>query len=767
MTTTTSAPARSPFRPAALERLRRKSEESVIPRFGRRSVGMRRRRVPVVLQMSAAECGAACLAMVLAYHGRPTRLEECREYCGVNRDGMSTRVLADVGRRFGLRVRGFSLEPSAFGELQLPAIVHWNFNHFVVVERLSRSGIDIVDPATGRQRITHSEFDAAFTGVVLTFEPGVEFVRARRAAPARWRASLAYLLGAPGVRSALTQIFVASILLQLLGLGLPLLTATVVDHVIAESSADLLSVLGVGVLTLMATVAAVSWLRATTLVHLRARLDAQMMLGFFEHLLTLPFRFFEGRKTGQLVSRLGSNAVVRDALTNQTLSAILDGSLVLGYLIVVLVQAPLFGVLVLLLAAVQIGAVWATSGPMQRVLSRELAAYAESQGYLVEALKGMPVLKASGSEPRVLAQWSNLFSAQLNLATQRGQIATYSDAVMAACRVGAPLVLLWVGARSVLDGSLSLGAMLALAALGGAALIPLASLLTSIQQLQLVGAHVQRISDVLDAIPEQQPGVARQVPAITGRIEVRNVSFRYAPTAPLALKDISFAIEPGQKIALVGRSGSGKSTMGMLLLGLYPPSSGEIFYDGQPLSELDLRAVRGQVGVVLQEPFLFSSTIRQNVAFQQPNLPLDDVVAAARAAAIDAEIAQMPLGYETILAEGGATLSGGQRQRLQLARAIAQQPRVLLLDEATSHLDVLTEAEVDANLSQQACTRILIAHRLSTIENADLILVFENGSIVERGTHAELLAFGGHYAELVASQIKPSATDSMLEASLA
>jgi ATP-binding cassette subfamily B protein len=753
-----SAPGagRSPFRPDALRRHRLGRDESVVPRLGRARLWFQRRAVPVMLQMSAAECGAACLAMILTYHGRATTLEECREQCGVNRDGLSTRVLADVGRRFGLRVRGFSLEPAACAEVQLPAIVHWNFNHFVVVERFAATSVDIVDPAIGRQRLSRAEFDAAFTGVVLTFEPSLAFVPRATRARSPWRQCAAYVFRSPGVKAAAAQILLATLLLQVLGLGLPLLTGLMVDRVLANGAADLLNVLGLGVLAIVAAVARLSYLRAATLVYLRSRLDAQMMLGFFEHLLGLPFRFFEGRKTGQLVSRLGSNAVVRETLTNQTLSATLDGALVLGYLLVLLVAAPGFAGLVLALAALQIGLVAATGGQMQRLVARELAAYAESQGYLVEALKGMPLLKASGAEPRVLAQWSNLFSTQLNLSTQRGRLATLVDATMSASRLGSPLVLLWFGARWVLDGGASLGTMLGLSALAAAALIPLASLLASAQAMQLVGAHLQRIVDVLDAVPEQAPGAARSIPELTGRIEVRQVSFRYAPTAPLAVKDVSFSIEPGQKVALVGRSGSGKSTLAMLLLGLYPTSEGTILYDGAPVSDLDLRALRGQIGVVLQDPFLFSTTIRHNVAYHEPNLPLDDVVAAARLAAIDDEIGRMPLGYDTLLAEGGATLSGGQRQRLQLARAIARQPRVLLLDEATSHLDVLTERQVDANLSRLSCTRIVIAHRLSTIENADQILVFRDGSIVERGTHAQLLARDGHYAELVTSQLRPT-----------
>ena len=754
MTTSAQAQRRSPFRPEAVRRHQLGRDDSTVPRFGRLLRTGRRRSVPVILQMSAAECGAACLAMILGYHGRPTRLEECREQCGVSRDGLSTRVLADAARRLGLRARGFSLEPSVFTDLQLPAIAHWNFNHFVVVERFARTYVDIVDPATGRQRISHAEFDAAFTGVVLTFEPGVEFARRDDAPVAAWRNALAYVLSAPGIRHAAVQIVLASVLLQVLGLALPTMTGLVVDHVVSSGTSDLMTSLGLGVVAIVAAVAGLSYVRAATLVHLRARLDTHLMLGFLEHLLSLPYRFFEGRKTGQLVSRLSSNAVLREMLTNQTLAALLDGSLVAGHVVVLLIVAPGFGLVVLAIAAVQIAVVCVSAGPLQRLVARELAAYAESQGYLVEALKGMPLLKASGSEPRVLAQWSNLYSAQLNLATQRGARLSVVDATMTAARLGAPLVLLWCGAAWALSGGASLGTMLGLSALAAAALIPLASLLASAQQFQLVGAHVQRVVDVLEAAPEQARHTLRAAPRLSGRIDVRDLSFRYAPTAQLALRDISVSIQPGQKVALVGRSGSGKSTLAGLLLGLYQPTQGSIVYDGYPIEDLDLPALRSQFGVVLQDPFLFSATIRQNIAFQEPEMPLEGVIEAARVAAIHEEIAQMPLGYDTILAEGGATLSGGQRQRLQLARAIARHPGVLVLDEATSHLDVLTERQVDHNLSQLSCTRIVIAHRLSTIENADQILVFRDGAIIQRGTHAELLAQGGHYAELVASQAR-------------
>jgi len=451
--------------------------------------------------------------------------------------------------------------------------------------------------------------------------------------------------------------------------------------------------------------------------------------------------------------RLGSSTNIREMLTNQTLSSILDGGLVLGYLAILLVWHPSFGLLALVIGALQVAPMLGTSRRLQGLIGSELSAQAQSQSYLVEALKGIAALKASGAEQPVLDRWSRLFVRQLNVSVQRSHVAGTVDTVTTTLRTFSPLILLWIGVLQVLDGEMSLGTMLAVNALAASFLAPLASLMSSGQQLQLACAHLDRLADVLEAAPEQDGRTVRPAPRLKGRIELKQVSFRYGPRAPLVLRDVSLVIEPGQKVALVGRTGSGKSTLSMLLLGLYEPTDGEILYDGVPMQSLDVRTLRSQLGVVLQESFLFSGSIRENIAFNDPSMSLDQVVQAARLAAIHDEIARMGMGYETMLAEGGAGLSGGQRQRLSIARALSHQPAILLLDEATSHLDVVTEQLLDRQLDDLRCTRIVIAHRLSTIRNADLIVVVDEGAIVERGTHRELLALGGHYAALLSGQL--------------
>ncbi len=710
------------------------------------------KRVPVILQMTPHECGAASLAMVLSYYGRETTVSESRRYLRSGRDGLSARAIAQAGRELGMQVRAFSMEPADLAQVKLPAIIHWNFDHFMVVESISPKGVQVVDPAIGRRKLTPEEFSAGFTGVVLVMEPGEGFKPQRTQNKLTWQQFLRYILSTPGTVGFLGQVLGSSALLQVLGLVFPLFTMVLIDTILPAQDVSMLTMLGSGMVVLIAAQVVLGYLRSAVALNLEVRLDINVMLGFFEHMLRLPYRYFHERTSGDLIMRLGSVSVIREVLTGETVSAILDGAMVVFYLAVLLYWQPVFGAVTLVFGALQIAIMLGTTRRLYEFAERDLAAQAESQSYLVEALTGIATVKASAAENRTLSHWSNLFFKQLNISLKRSHLAMVVGAAQEALGALAPIALLWLGALWVLEGRMSLGTMMAVNTVAVSFLGPLTSLVGTVQQMQLIGANLDRIADVLQAAPEQDAQEVKPAPRLKGRIEVRNAGFRYYPNAPWALRNVSFSVQPGQKIAIVGRTGSGKSTLALLLLGLHELDEGEILYDGVPLASMDYRSLRSQFGVVLQTPSLFSGSIRRNIAAHDAELPLDAVVEAAQLAVVHDEIMAMPMGYDTVIAEGGVDLAGGQRQRIAIARALAHNPAILALDEATSNLDVITESIVDQNLSGLECTRIVIAHRLSTVRNADLILVLDEGVIVERGAHEDLLALGGVYATLVHDQ---------------
>jgi ATP-binding cassette subfamily B protein len=709
-----------------------------------------RRRIPLVRQATSADCAAAALAMVLGYHGRPTAAEDLRQALGRHR-GVSAASLLAAGRHYGLQSRAVQVEVEAIDCVPRAAILFLHGSHFVVLDRLRRDRIDIVDPAVGRRSLSRDRLRGDFSGVALLFEPTETF----RAAPPRPHPLRRLLRQLAAQRALILRLLSTVILLQVLAAVLPLLMGLLIDRVVPQHDTTLLLQLTVAYCFIQVFTALAGFVRAHIALHLRAQLEAHLTLGFLDHLIELPYAFFQHRTAGDLMVRLGSNNTVREILTSTLLSTFLDGLMASIYLLLLLLASLKLTLLIITLAVARVLLLVLVRRRQRRFVADSLENQAQSQTLQVEMLSGIETLKAMGLEHRAAEDWSRVFVEGLNLSLTRGRLDAIFGVFMNLLAALTMLILMFYGTVLVLDGSWTLGTMIAFSSLASGFLGPVSNLASSGVQFQMLEVYLERINDVLETAPEQMPDAMALTGPLSGSVTLERVSFAYDQHLPGVLDQISVEIQPGSRVAIVGRTGCGKSTMARLMVGLYSPTTGRVLFEGRDLQTLDRRAIRHQIGIVTQEAQLFGGTIRHNIALADPHMPFERVVAAATIACLHDEIVAMPMGYETPLSDRGLSLSGGQRQRLAIARAVASQPRILVLDEATSHLDAGTEERLNAHLVELRCTIILIAHRLTTIRMAERILVLENGRIVEQGAHESLMRLNARYANLVGLQDQP------------
>jgi len=703
-----------------------------------------RRRVEPVAQMEASECGAAALAMVLGWHGHHAPLPEVRQACGISRDGASALALVRAARGYGLAARGVKLGLEQLSQLPLPAILHWDFDHFVVLERVVPSGAILVDPASGRRRVGTAELDRCFTGAALAFQPTPQLRPRRRRRPSLAKYGAVIHANLPG----LAQILLATLALELVGLVFPVANQLLLDRVLVPHQVDWLWGLVLALATAVAATALLGLVRRRAILGLHQRLGEALMTRFLKHLLALPLGFFLQRAPGDLVQRAASNAALHSLFGAQGVGALLDGFLMLGYAALMVAYHPPLALAVLavsLLEGVILVALWDRN---RQLAAAGLASAGREGAALLEALSGLETTKACGGEDRMVQRWANRMIERANHGLSAQRLAMGARTGMALFQGAAGLLVFAVGGRDVLEHRITLGTFVAFLTLVGLFKAPLASFTEALLQLQSLVVHLRRLDDVLETAPE--PAGGADPGRLSGAIELREVTCRYGREGPPALDRISLRIEAGSRVALVGPSGAGKSTLARLLLGLHRPDGGELRYDGRDLAELDFAKVRAQVGVVLQETFLFDDTVQANLALNAPDLPLERLRRAARMACLDEVLAALPEGYASRIGENGEQLSGGERQRLSLARALAHDPAILLLDEATSALDLATERRVQANLAGLGCTRIVIAHRLATVRDADRVLVLEAGRVVQDGRFEDLASEPGLFRRLLA-----------------
>ena len=712
-----------------------------------------RAKVPVVMQMEALECGAACLAMVMAYYSKWVPLEQVRLDCGVSRDGSCAKNILKAARNYGFEAKGFRGEVNAVKEkMTFPCIIHWNFNHFVVLDGFKGKYAYINDPARGEVRVSMEEFDRSFTGVCLKIQPGEGFVPSgkRKSTLAFARKRLA------GAGVAVAFVMLSTVIGYLFGIINPVFSRFFMDRLLTGENRELLMPY-LGLMALMgAAQIAVSWVETIYNLKINGKMTLMGSSTYMWKVLRMPMEFFSQRLSGDILQRQGTNASIASTLVNTFAPLLLNTVMMFFYLTVMIrysVTLTIVGIATILLNLLVSQYISKKRVNLTRVQMRDSGKLSATT---VSGIQMVETIKSSGAENGFFQKWAG-FQASVNATSMKfAKMNQYLGLIPSLFSSLANSAVLVLGVWFAMRGQFTLGMIFSFQGFLGSFMSPAMTLVSAGQTIQEMRTQMERIEDVMeypsdpnyrDEPLKDQASYAK----LTGEVELRNVSFGYSRLADPLIQDFSMHMKPGSRVAFVGPSGCGKSTLSKLISGLYQPWSGEILFDGKPMSEIDRSVFTGSVAVVDQDIVLFEDTIAANIKMWDESIKDFEMIYAAHDAQIYDDIIAREGGFFGKLTEGGKDLSGGQRQRLEIARVLAQDPSIIIMDEATSALDAKTEYELVKAVKERGITCIVIAHRLSTIRDCDEIIVLDKGVVVERGTHDELYAKGGMYAELISN----------------
>jgi ATP-binding cassette subfamily B protein RaxB len=688
----------------------------------------RTQRLPVLLQTEAAECGLACISMIASYWGHQIDIARMRRRFSVSLKGVTLKGVIAMAQGLSLSARPLKLDMQHLPDLKLPCVLHWDLNHFVVLKAVSGKNAIIHDPAVGERKLSLDDFAMHFTGVALELTPTEHFKKQHETQTF----SMLSLMGrVVGLKHGLSQILLLGLALQVCLLVAPFYMQWVVDEALLTSDRDLITILGLGFLALVVVQTAITAVRSWVTTVLSTSLNFQWFGNAFTHLMKLPLSYFSNRHSGDIVSRFGSIQTIQRSMTTQFVEGIIDGVLVIGTLCMMLiysVKLAAIACIAVLLYGLLRGTIFRS---LRAATAEQIIHAAKQQTHFLESVRGVQSVRLFGRAEERRTGWMNILAEQFNADLKISKLSVSYQTANTLLFNGERIIVIWLAALAVMENQFSVGMLFAFLSYKDQFSQRTASLVDKLFELRMMKLHGERLADILLTEPEQDAQDAEiDVEGIAPSIEFRNVSFRYADSEPYVLKQLNLTIPAGQSIAIVGASGCGKTTLMKLLLGLIEPSEGEILMGGIKIEQLGLSNFRKLIGTVMQDDSLFSGSVGDNICFFDPTRSQADIEACAQLASVHADIASMPMAYNTLVGDIGTGLSGGQKQRILLARALYRKPKVLVLDEATSHLDVGNEQAVNTAIKQLSLTRIIVAHRPETIAMAQRVVVLHHGTVV-------------------------------------